>query len=66
MRNLEVLHLHHNKFTGTFPNLFDHMPRITDLQLNNNQFKGTIPSSIFNLQRLSKLDSIFESEHTHI
>ena len=52
--NLQVLSLGDNRFTGTIPNIFDHIHRLTDLHLNNNQLKGSIPESIGHLSSMSK------------
>jgi Leucine-rich repeat (LRR) protein len=55
MTNLEVLQLNDNQLTGTIPNMFDHIPRISDLQLQNNKFSGTIPETVTHLNDLKKL-----------
>jgi hypothetical protein len=52
--NLEVLSLGGNEFTGTIPDVFDFIHRLTSLHLNNNKFKGTIPASLGHLSGISK------------
>jgi hypothetical protein len=52
--NLEVLSLGGNEFTGTIPNVFDFIHRLTHLHLNNNKFEGAIPDSLGHLSGISK------------
>jgi Leucine-rich repeat (LRR) protein len=52
--NLEVLNLGGNEFTGTIPNVFDFIHRLTHLHLNNNKFEGAIPDSLGHLSGISK------------
>jgi hypothetical protein len=55
LKNLEVLQLNNNRFTGTLEqDTFDHLPRLEELRLSNNLFSGTVPHSVVNLSVLSK------------
>lgn len=58
MSNLEILHLDHNQFKHTIPDIFNHLNRIEELQLDHNQFTGTIPSTLFDLKDLSECGDV--------
>lgn len=54
LRNIQTLRLNDNQFTGTIPDMFDYLNRVSDLQLQNNKLSGTVAHTIFQLVGLSK------------
>jgi hypothetical protein len=57
--DLEVLNIGNNDFSGTIPDFFDHIHRLTELHLNNMKLKGSIPLSLGHLSAMSKLQENF-------
>eukprot|EP00536_Pseudo-nitzschia_multiseries_P016940 jgi/Psemu1/223162/e_gw1.1302.12.1 len=56
LQNLETLFLQNNTFTGTIPDMFDHLYRLHELVVDHNQFVGTLPLTLTHLQMLRTLN----------
>jgi Leucine-rich repeat (LRR) protein len=54
LKNLEILHLDSNAFTGSIPEIWEHTRRLAEIRLENNQLTSTIPSTMGELKGLSK------------
>lgn len=51
-KNLQLLDLSHNRFTGDVPDEFYNLKSIQDIQLDHNRFFGPFPVSLFNVSSL--------------
>ncbi|URE18604.1 Leucine rich repeat N-terminal domain [Musa troglodytarum] len=60
-RDLSIIHLNSNRFSGTIPESFRELQYLTELDLSNNQFSGPFPTSTLRIPNLIYLDLRFNS-----
>ena len=54
-KELELVSIHHNRFTGSIPTYAGQLTNLHTLQMNNNAFTGTFPSQWTNMPQLKTL-----------
>ncbi|XP_071701247.1 leucine-rich repeat extensin-like protein 2 [Rutidosis leptorrhynchoides] len=59
LKDMSLLHLNSNKFTGTIPDSLRDLLALSELDLSNNQFSGPFPNVILQIQNLVYLDLRF-------
>lgn len=59
LKDMSLLHLNTNRFTGTIPDSLKYLFALTELDLSNNQFSGPFPNIILQIPNLVYLDLRF-------